>query len=48
LKLQQIHIKHNEQLAEVEAEKEQLNLSRRERVIYSTVFKGIEKDAIYK
>ncbi|CAD8071166.1 unnamed protein product [Paramecium primaurelia] len=48
LKLQQIHIKHNEQLAEVEAEKEQLNLSRRERVIYSTVFKGIEKDAIFK
>lgn len=47
-KLQQILIKHNEQLAEVEAVKEQLNVGRRERVIYSTVFKGIEKDAILK
>ncbi|KAM3136298.1 hypothetical protein pb186bvf_011597 [Paramecium bursaria] len=48
MELQQIQLKHNEQLAQIDEEKEHLNLSRRERVIYSTVFKGIEKDAILK
>jgi hypothetical protein len=35
-------------LAEIQELKEMLNIARRERVIYSTVFKGIERDAIDK
>jgi hypothetical protein len=41
-------VKHNIQLAEIQELKEQLNVARRERVIHSTVFKGVEKDFIVK
>jgi hypothetical protein len=47
-RLRRIHIKHNIQLSEIQELKEELNVSRRERVINSTVFKSIERDVIGK
>ena len=47
-KLSRILTKHNIQLAEIQEIKEELNVARRERVIHSTVFKAIERDAIQK
>lgn len=47
-KLSRILTKHNIQLAEIYEIKEELNVARRERVIHSTVFKAIERDAIQK
>ncbi|CAD8057895.1 unnamed protein product [Paramecium sonneborni] len=42
--LEQIKLKHNESLAEINQLMEQINTARRERVIYSNVFKKLESD----
>ncbi|KAM3144531.1 hypothetical protein pb186bvf_003400 [Paramecium bursaria] len=42
--LEQIKLKHNESLAEINQLMEQINIARRERVIFSNVFKKLESD----
>jgi hypothetical protein len=41
---EQIVIKHNESLAQINNLKEQVNIARSERVIYSGIFKNLEKE----
>lgn len=43
-KLEKTRQKHNESLAEIQTLKEQVNASRRERVIFDNVFKNLETD----
>jgi hypothetical protein len=42
--LEQIIQKHNESLAQINLLKEQVNVARSERVIYSNIFKDLEKE----
>jgi uncharacterized protein (DUF3084 family) len=42
--LEKIRSKHNEALAEINMLKEEVNMARRERVIFSNVFKKLESD----
>jgi len=43
-RLEQIRQKHNESLAQIGLLKEEANAARRERVIFSNVFKKLESD----
>lgn len=43
-KLEKIRSRHNESLAQINMLKEQVNMTRRERVIFSNVFKKLESD----
>lgn len=42
--IEQIQQKHNEEVAKINTLREQISFSRRERVVYSSLFKKIEKE----